>query len=207
MKQLRSPYLIGIAGPSCSGKTILSEKLADNLKDFETIIISLDSYYIDLSHLELDERHRQNFDTPNLIDFGLLYRHLRMLKENLPVEKPIYDFVTHTRTTKTLTVLPSAMIIIEGILTLHSSEIRQLLDASIYIDIDFDTALKRRIARDIKTRGRSRQSVEKQFKESVIPMAQEFILPSARFADIIVSGTDEVEISAKKITEFILGLW
>lgn len=198
-----APYLIGIAGPSCSGKTGIAEELGKQLKDYYPTVIALDLYYKDLSHLRLEERHHQNFDCPEIMDFDLLVNHLCRLKTDSPIELPIYDFATHTRSKLTKTVNPTRLIIIEGIFALFDPRILNILDLKVYVEIDFNTALDRRIKRDTTQRGRTEQSVREQFEKTVIPMAEEYIIKTSRIADLKLNGSEPTQQSGKRIVDYL----
>lgn len=180
-----APLLIGIVGGSGSGKTTLANNMAEIHKGNITII-SQDSYYKDLSHLPLQERAKTNFDAPNAIDFEALLKDIKDLKAGKTIQKPLYDFAKHTRQKKVETLSPRHIIIIEGILLFTNKELRDLLDIKIFVDASPEERLLRRIDRDIKERGRTFQSVQKQYLETVAPMYEEHVLPTKKYANIIV---------------------
>ncbi len=180
------PYVIGIAGPSGAGKSFLSEHLARELNN--PAILPLDAYYPDLSHLSLDERNRLNFDDPALLDSRLLFSHVAALARGESVQQPLYDFAHHTRTSETRIIAPSEYIIVEGLFTLYWPELRTLLQTRIYVNIDDGVCLQRRIVRDVQQRGRTKESVTQQFRESVVPMADLYVRPTAQFADVRIDG-------------------
>ncbi len=188
--------LIGIAGGTGSGKTTLAEKIYEAFPD-RAILISQDSYYKDLSHLSLQERAKNNFDHPVSLDFTLLREHLIDLKNDLPVEQPIYSFVTHSREQETKWIEPAQLIIVEGILLFAAPEVRDLFDMKIYVDTDDDIRVLRRIERDIKERARDFESVKEQYLVTVKPMHDAFVEPSKQYADIIVpkGGRNQVALS------------
>ncbi|HIJ72696.1 MAG TPA: uridine kinase [Candidatus Hydrogenedentes bacterium] len=204
----QEPYIIGIAGPSCSGKTLLAEHLAARLPGgrapgTRTPIVSLDSYYRDLSHLEIAERTRQNFDAPEALDWPLLERDLAALARGQRVATPVYDFAAHTRASQTQRIVPGTFLIVEGLLALHDPAIRRFYKTSVFVDCSHPVCLARRIERDTRTRGRTRQSVLAQYEETVRPMADQYVLPTRQFADITVSGEPPVEASATIVLEHI----
>jgi uridine kinase len=177
--------VVGIAGGTGSGKTTLSGKLLETFSD-RAILINQDDYYKDLSHLSKEERAKQNFDHPDSIDFDLLKTHLLLLKDNQPVEVPVYNFCTHSREAFTHTVNPAEIILIEGILLFAVPEIRELCDLKIFVETDDDIRLLRRIERDLNERARDFKSVRDQYITTVKPMHDTFVEPSKRFADVII---------------------
>ena len=176
--------IVGIAGGTGSGKTTLSEKILETFPDC-AILISQDSYYKDLSHLTEEERSHQNFDHPDSIDFELLKSHLNLLKNNKPIEIPIYNFRVHARENYTKTILPAKIIVLEGILLFAVPEIRELCDLKIFVETDDDIRLLRRIERDMSERGRNFESIRDQYITTVKPMHDAFVEPSKRYADVI----------------------
>lgn len=190
------PLLIGITGGTGSGKSTVSKAICESLPKKNILIIEQDAYYKDQSHLSLDERINTNYDHPFAFDTELLIRHLKMLIDNKPIDKPIYDFTVHNRKKNTLRLEPTDVIVLEGILVLDSPELRKLLDIKIFVDTDADVRLIRRITRDMRERGRTLESVIKQYIEVVKPMHNEFIEPTKRYADIIIpeGGYNKVAI-------------
>ena len=185
-------FLIGIAGPSGSGKTELARALAQSL---DAPILSLDSYYPDMAHLPLEERARTNFDVPEMIDHELLSAHLRTLTGGGAVEVPVYDFTCSTRTDRTETVRAGEFGVLEGLWALHWEDIRRLLGIKVYVDTPDQVCFERRLARDLRERGRSTESVEAQYAAMTRPMAQRYVLPLREFADVVVSGVEPIERS------------
>lgn len=182
--------IIGIAGGSGSGKTTVAEMIAETLGEDRVAIILQDNYYKDLSHLPPEERAKVNFDHPDSIDAKCMARHIADLKEGKSIQKPIYDFKTHTRKPETETVHPKEVLIIEGILILDNEELRNLMDLKIYVDTDDDIRFIRRLKRDIAERGRDMDSVIHQYLTTVRPMHLEFVEKSKRYADIILPWRD-----------------
>ena len=167
-----------------------------HFKDRSIVDIELDSYYKDLAHLKHEARAKKNFDHPRSLDFELLIKHIKQLKEGKSIEKPVYDFTTHLRTKETITIKPTKIIFLDGILVFSNSKLRSLMDVKIFVDTAADVRLMRRIERDIKDRGRTLESVKEQYLNTVRPMHIEFIEPTKQFADIIVprGGTNHVAI-------------
>ncbi len=178
--------LIGIAGASGSGKTLVAKNIFNALESEKVVIMQEDAYYKDLSHLPLEDRTKINFDHPDAFDHDLLREHLLGLIHGKVIEHPVYDYSIHSRRPETRKVGPHQIIIVEGILILTIPEIRELMDIKIFIDTAPDICLIRRLKRDIKERGRSVEAVLKQYQNTVRPMYLRFIEPSKRYADIII---------------------
>ncbi len=183
---MKKGMIIGIAGASGSGKTLVAHTLYNKLGSDKVVIIQEDSYYKDLSHLPFEERTKFNFDHPDAFDHHLLVEHLKKLREGESIEHPLYDYTTHSRKKETQRVGPHQIIIIEGILILAIPELRELLDIKIYIDTPPDICFIRRLERDIQERGRTVDNVIRQYLETVRPMYLQFVEPSKRYADIII---------------------
>ena len=201
--------IVGIAGGTGSGKTTVVKKIINKLPKESVAILSQDSYYKDQSHLPLEERQKINFDHPNAIEFDLLIKHIKMLKQGLSIEEPIYSYITCTRSDKTIHIKPKDVIIVEGILVLTIPELRKLFDIKVFVDADADDRLIRVIRRDIRERGRDVETVLKRYLETVKPMHEQFIEPSKRYADLIVpeGGNNTVAIDILvSIIEKYLGI-
>jgi uridine kinase len=179
-----SPFFIAIAGGTGSGKTTLAKKIHEHFPN--SILISQDSYYKDLSHLPFESRKINNFDHPNSLEFSLLKKHLIDLKQGLSIEVPCYDFCQHARISKVELINPANIVIVEGILLLSQPELLSLFDLKIFVDTDSDIRVLRRIERDIEERGRDLQNIREQYLATVKPMHDAFVEPSKKFADIIV---------------------
>ena len=182
----KRPVVIGIAGGTGSGKTTVAEAIVWRIGPERIALIQQDSYYKDQSHLPMEERVRINYDHPDSIDTALLIRHLQELIAGRPVEVPIYDFTTYTRTPHTRRVEPRPVILVEGILVFVEKALRDLFDIKIYVDADPDIRFIRRLQRDLAERGRTLESVIQQYLSTVRPMHLEFVEPSKRYADIII---------------------
>jgi len=193
---MEKPLLIGITGGTGSGKSTVAYEIARSLPEESICTIEQDSYYKDQSHLSFEERVKTNYDHPDAFDTPLLTKHLKMLLNGQPIDKPIYDFSRHNRKKETIRVEPKNIIILEGILILQEPEIRNLLDIKIYVDTDPDVRIIRRITRDMKERGRTYESIIKQYLNVVRPMHLQFVEPSKRYADIIIpeGGFNKVAI-------------
>jgi len=181
-----TPFLIGIAGGTGSGKTTVATAIVKRVGEERIAILSHDSYYRDFVDLPKHLLERQNFDHPDSLESELLARHLKALKQGMVVETPIYDFKVHRRAAETRRVEPRKVILVDGILIYAEPELRTLFDVKIYVDTDADIRFIRRLKRDIAERGRSLESVVAQYESTVRPMHLEFVEPSKRYADLIV---------------------
>ncbi|MUU77601.1 uridine kinase [Winogradskyella endarachnes] len=178
--------IIGIAGGTGCGKTTVVNTILKELPEGEVGVISQDSYYKDTTHLSFEERVKINFDHPRSIDFELLEQHLKELKEGKSVDQPVYSFVKHNRTGDVIVTKPRKVMIVEGILILSHSEIRNLFDIKIFVHADSDERLIRRLKRDISERGRDIDEVLLRYQNTLKPMHQQFIEPMKEYADIII---------------------
>jgi uridine kinase len=193
-----SPVIIGIAGGTGSGKTTVARAIYDRVGRDRIEWISHDSYYRDFEGLSTEERHHINFDHPDSLETELLARHVDVLCKGASVEIPIYDFTTHSRKQETVRVEPRRVIIVEGILVLAEPELRKRIHIKLFVDTPADIRFMRRLVRDIKTRGRTMESVIEQYMTTVRPMHEEFVEPSKRYADLIIpeGGENLVAIDA-----------
>ena len=194
------PYLIGIAGPSCAGKSYLSTHLARHLN---AAMLNLDSYYADLNHLSLAERAHFNFDAPESLDSPLLIEHVRQLSRGEAIEKPIYNFKNHSRTGQTERLAARPFIIIEGLFALYWEEIRAVQATKVFVDLGEEICLARRIERDTRERGRTRESVLEQFQTTVLPMAQRYVHPTRQFADVVLTGNGAIAAEMERVLSHI----
>ncbi|MHB1454265.1 MAG: uridine kinase [Saccharofermentanales bacterium] len=177
--------IIGVSGGSASGKTTVARRIRECFEG-SVEILSHDFYYLPYAELPLSEREKQNFDHPNAFDTELLIRHIKLLKQGIPIDRPVYSFTEHTRLNETVRVHPSKVIIVEGFMIFENPELRGLLDIKIYVDTDADERLIRRIIRDVNERGRSLESVIHQYAATVKPMHEQFVEPSKKYADLII---------------------
>jgi uridine kinase len=184
--EFHSPLVIGIAGGSGSGKTTVAQTILQRVGPDRISFLQHDAYYKDLSGLPPAQRAEVNFDHPNSLETELLINHIMNLINGQPVDVPIYDFSIHSRTKRTYTVQPRGVILVEGILIFTEIALRELFNVKIYVDTDPDLRFIRRLERDISERGRTTQSVIKQYLSTVRPMHLEFVEPSKRYADIII---------------------
>ena len=180
------PIIIGVAGGTGSGKTTVSQAILDRVGRDRIAYIQHDSYYKDRSHLPPEERGKINFDHPDALETEFLVQHLKELRDRHPVEVPVYDFTTHTRTSQTQRVEPRRVILVEGILIFADDALRDIMDVKIYVDTDADIRFIRRLERDITERGRTMRSVIDQYLATVRPMHLEFVEPNKRYADVII---------------------
>jgi uridine kinase len=179
------PHLIGIAGASGAGKSRLAEDLAHRLPS-PTPVVGLDSYYRDLAHLPLDARAQANFDAPDALDETLLFGQLEALSQGCAIDKPVYDFTTHTRAPETAHVPPGPFVVVEGLYPFYWERVRALFEFKVFLVVEPQVCLERRRARDILKRGRTPESVETQFRETVYPMYLEYVWPTRVHSDIEV---------------------
>jgi uridine kinase len=179
------PLFIGIAGGSGSGKTTIADAVVERLEG-KVALVQHDSYYRHRPELSFEERTRVNYDHPSALETELLVKHLVALRSGERIEKPVYDFANHLRSSETVTVAPAPVIVVEGILVLTEAELRSELDLKIFVDTDADLRLARRIERDIQERGRTVESVIAQYFSTVRPMHLEFVEVSKRYADLII---------------------
>jgi uridine kinase len=191
-----STALIGIAGPSCSGKTERARALAAYLG---CPMLNLDLYYYDLAHLPAEERARTNFDEPAILEFPLILEHARALQRGETIAAPRYDFATHTRPPGGITVVPTSYVVLEGLFALHWPELRHLYKLSVYVDTPDEICFERRLARDQVERARSPESIREQYDTWVRPMARQWILPTRNRAMLTVSGVTGIDLSLRQI--------
>jgi uridine kinase len=194
---------VGIAGGTGSGKTTVVKKVREVFPVDEVIVIPQDSYYKDNSSTLLEERQNINFDHPDSVEWGLLTNHLVQLKKGIPVEMPIYSYLTCLRSKETISVKPARVVLVEGILVLTDPGLRDLLDIKVYVDADADDRLGRVINRDINERGRSVMMVLERYRDTVKPSHLQFIEPSKRYADIIIPGGGENQVGIEVLISII----
>ncbi len=192
----KRPIIIGVTGGSGSGKTSVSRAILNHFPEHSIMMLEHDSYYKDQSHLEFEERLKTNYDHPFAFDTDLLIEHLEVLLNYETIEKPVYDYVHHTRSEETVIQEPRDVIILEGILILEDERLRNMMDIKVYVDTDDDIRIIRRIKRDMEERGRTLDSVIDQYLTVVKPMYHQFIEPTKRYADVVVpeGGKNHVAI-------------
>lgn len=180
------PLVIGIAGGSGSGKTTVAQEILKRVGVTRIAYLQQDSYYKDLTGLDRVQRDEVNFDHPNSLETELMIQHIASLRDLKPIQVPIYDFATDSRTGETFVVEPRNVILVEGILIFVDPDLRKIFDVKIFVDTDSDVRFIRRLTRDITERGRSTESVIHQYQTTVRPMHLEFVEPSKRYADVII---------------------
>ncbi len=204
---MKHPLIIGIAGGTGSGKTTVTNKILERLDLGKVVVLQHDSYYKDISSFDGHSPDEVNFDHPDALETSLLVEHLQQLRQWKSIHQPVYDFTTYRRSSKTLSIEPRNIIIVEGILIFVEKQLRNLMDIKIFVDTDADERLLRRLRRDLLKRGRSLESVMHQYVATVKPMHLEFVEPSKRWADVIIpkGGENEVAIDmvATKIEEML----
>src|SRR5437868_2248483 len=194
-------FLIGIAGGSCSGKTCIARHLSGILPS--VAVINLDSYYHDLSSLDFDTRQHFNFDHPCALDHRKLISDLKCLTRGKTINRPVYDFTTHTRLNRLETVTPSSYLIVEGLFTLYWRALRELLHFKVFVAAEHGVCFERRRKRDTEERGRSIASIQQQYSSTVRPMFEEFVLPTQRFANLVIDGQAPISRSVHQIFESV----
>ena len=185
-KLKKSTIIIGISGASASGKSLLANTIVKELGSDQVVVISEDSYYKDHTDMPFEERAKINYDHPNAFDHDLLHQHLMQLQRGETVQIPIYNHSQHLREKETRKIGQHTIVVLEGILLFVEPKLRDLMDIQIFMETALDICLIRRLKRDVKERGRSLDSVLKQYEDTVRPMYLQFIEPSKRYADIIV---------------------
>jgi len=192
--------LIGIAGGSGSGKTLVARTIVRELGSDRVVVIDQDSYYKNLEDIPARDREARNFDHPDAFDNELLKRHIRELLEGRSVEQPIYDYSEHRRLNESRRIGDHLVVVLEGILIFVDPELRALMDIKLFVDADADVRFIRRLRRDLMERGRSVDSIIRQYEESVRPMYLQFVDPAKRHADLIVpeGGHNKVAIDLVK---------
>src|SRR5437763_11666615 len=192
-----SAHIIGVAGPSSSGKTELARQLAAKLPG--TAIVSLDSYYRGMEEIPLEQRKKVNFDHPDSLDWELLHEHLLAIAGGRAFDEPVYSFADYARTTETRRIEPSPFLIVEGLFVLYWPELRAMLDTKVYVRTDPEVCYQRRLARDVAERGRTPESVREQYERTVRPSAEWFVHPTEKYADLVVSGEEPFDRSTDAV--------
>jgi uridine kinase len=187
--------IIGICGGTGSGKTTIARRIFEAVGTRHVILLEQDSYYRNLADMPLDARHKANFDHPDSIDSEMLMNHLKRLKSGLPIDMPVYDFKSHTRSERVEHLEPKPVVMVEGILIFSEPRILNLLDIKVFVDTPDDVRFIRRLRRDIAERGRTTESVIEQYLTTVRPMHFEFVEASKRHADLIIPEGTTNEIS------------
>ena len=195
--------VVGIAGGSGAGKTTVARSITEKLGKENVAYISQDWYYLDQSHLTLEERKQLNMDHPNAFDSELLIAHLTQMRQGTVVDVPTYEFGQYTRGTATFPLAPQSVVLLEGILVLAIPEVREVLDFKVFVDADADIRLIRRMNRDIHERGISYDDTIKRYLTSVRPAHEAFVEPSKRYADLIVPRGGDNEIATNLLADLV----
>jgi uridine kinase len=193
------PYIIGIAGPSSSGKSELAKQLVGHLPG--TSVVSLDSYYRELTGLTFDERAHYNFDRPDALEWKLLHEQLLGLAHGEPIEEPVYSFATHARQPEKKHINATEIIIVEGLFVFYWDALRAMLDLKVFVDARDEVCFERRLCRDVAERGRTPESVYEQYAKTVRPGREQFVMPTRAFADLVVSGEESLDISTGAVLD------
>lgn len=205
----KEPLVIGIAGGTGSGKTTISNLIIDRVGRENIASLSHDAYYRDMVNLPLKKRAKVNYDHPDSLETELLVKQIKELKHGNTIHMPVYDFTTHSRKQETITINPQPVILVDGILIFVEKDLRKLFDVKIFVDTDADLRFIRRLQRDISERGRTQESVIKQYLKTVRPMHLEFVEPSKRYADVIIpeGGMNQVALDmvTARIEELLRG--
>jgi len=195
--------IVGIAGGTGSGKTTVVRKVSEVFPNGEVIVMPQDSYYKDNKGISIEERQKINFDHPDSVEFNLLIDHLKELRKGNSVEMPIYSYLTCLRSEETITIRPSRVVVVEGILILTDPGLRKMFDIKVFVDADADDRLGRVIQRDIIDRGRTFMKVLERYHDTVKPSHLQFIEPSKRYADIIIPGGGENQVGIEVLISII----
>jgi uridine kinase len=196
----RRTRLIGVAGCSGAGKSEVARALADWLPA-PCPVVTLDSYYFALDHLSWEERAAMNFDHPDSLDWPLIREHVAALARGETIAEPVYLFAQHTRAAEPRVVTPGEFAIVEGLFTLHDAAVRAQWELSIFVATPDEVCFERRKRRDQLERGRDVASIERQYAATVRPMAEQFVRPSARYADVILSGDNPLDAVLTRVRE------
>ena len=193
------PIVFGVAGGTASGKTTVARHVLDQVGAHRVAYLPHDAYYRDLSHLPLAERARQNFDHPDALESDLLARHVRELRDGHSIQLPVYGFADYVRLPETVVVEPAPVILGDGILIFAEPEIRALMAIEVFVDVEADIRLIRRIERDTRERGRTLSTTIFQYLDTVRPMDLEFVQPSRRYADVILPGGGQNRVALEMV--------
>ena len=202
---MKNVIVIGIAGGTCSGKSTLIRKIKGEFGDAITML-SHDFYYKEHNDIPFEERKKLNYDHPDSFDTDLMIGHIRQLIAGESIQRPVYDFTIHNRIDETVTVMPSKVIVVEGILIFENKELRDMCDIKVFIDTDADVRIIRRIVRDVSERGRTLESVVTQYLTTVKLMHEQFVEPSKKYVDIIIPEGGYNKVALEMLNERIYAL-
>lgn len=202
----QKPLVIGVTGGSGSGKTTVSRELVARIPDNSAILLQQDAYYRDQSEKPFEERIKTNYDHPDSFETDLFVADLERLLAREAIDKPVYDYEKHTRSSDVIHVMPADVIIVDGVLLFNDKRVRDLLDLKVYVDTDDDIRFLRRLERDIEERGRTVRGVIEQYLATVKPMYHQFIEPTKRYANIIVPEGGQNKVAIDMITNQILAM-
>lgn len=203
---MRAPFVIGIGGGSGSGKTVVADFLCRRYSTSGFALLNQDSYYVDRKNLDEAERASLNYDHPSAIDHDLLLYHIEELCRNSSIGKPCYCFKTHTRREASELVYPAPVVLVEGIFGLWDPRLRTKMNLRIYVDAEPDLRFVRRVQRDVVERGRTLDSVIKQYLESVRPMHYAYIEPTKAYADVVVDNSGSLGDLAIRVERAALAI-
>lgn len=196
---MRKPFIIGIAGGTASGKTTLANRIQELGGASRVSVFSIDWYYIRRDHQPMSVRALANYDHPDALEMDLVVRQLSTLARGEAVDAPCYDFAQHTRSLQTQKVSPSDVLVVEGILALYPTALRDLMQLKVFVETPDEVRFKRRLSRDVAERGRTPDSVREQWQTTVQPMFEQFCSPTKVFADILISGEGAEEVHAQSL--------
>jgi len=208
-KANNKPFVIGVAGGSGSGKSTVTREVLASIGTEKVTVVIQDDYYCDQSHMSPAERRKTNYDHPEAFDWPLMVQHVQALRRGESIEMPTYDFAADNRSSKTVTVQPAPVIVIEGLFALFDADLRKMMSLKIFVDTAADVRFIRRLQRDMAERGRSTESVINQYLETVRPMHKQFIEPTKRHADVILphgANGPAVDIITTKVVTLIRDL-
>jgi len=199
-------YIILIGGGTGSGKTTVAKRIMERLGSEKCVMLPMDNYYRDMSHIPLEERKKYNYDHPDMIEHTLIVKHVKELLTGKAIELPDYDFTLYTRTGNSTKIEPKPILLIEGIFALYYDELRALADLKIYVDTEGDERFIRRLQRDIFERGRTIESVIGQYLNTVKPMHDAYVEPTKKHADIIIPRGGYNEKAIEVVVEYVQNL-
>lgn len=196
-------YTIGISGGTGCGKSSIIEKICEKFPG-DVCVMNLDSYYKEHHNLSYEEREKLNYDAPDSFDINLFIKHIKKLQNWEVIKSPVYDYTIHDRSDEVLEVIPQKLLIVDGIFCLVYDKLRSLLDLKVYIDVDADERILRRVKRDMEVRARSLDSVMTQYLTTVKPMHEKYVAPTKNYADIVVTKGATNEVAIKLLVDHIL---